>query len=69
LIAQTLKWIIRQLSPIVLMRILPSILTFQLGYRAVKVDLQDLDGIFQTLNLKGLFAGLEVPLLIFQAFK
>ena len=35
-------------------------LTFQLGYRAVKVDLQDLDGIYSNLEFKGAFAGLEV---------
>jgi outer membrane protein len=35
-------------------------LTFQLGYRAVKVDLKDLDGIYSNLEFKGAFAGLEV---------
>jgi outer membrane protein len=35
-------------------------LTFQVGYRAVKVDLKDLDGIYSNLEFKGAFAGLEV---------
>ena len=35
-------------------------MTFQLGYRAVEVDLEDLDGIYSNLEFKGAFAGLEV---------
>lgn len=35
-------------------------LTFQLGYRAVKVELDDLDSIYSDLEFKGVFAGLEV---------
>lgn len=35
-------------------------LTFQVGYRNVKLDLDDLDGIYSNLEFKGAFAGLEV---------
>lgn len=35
-------------------------LTFQLGYRSVELDLDDLDGIYSNLQFKGVFAGLEV---------
>ncbi|WP_340681140.1 TIGR04219 family outer membrane beta-barrel protein [Paraglaciecola sp.] len=35
-------------------------MTFQLGYRSVEVDLEDLDGIYSNLEFKGVFAGLEV---------
>jgi outer membrane protein len=34
--------------------------TFQLGYRAVSLELEDLDGIFSDLEFKGAYAGLEV---------
>jgi outer membrane protein len=34
--------------------------TFQLGYRAVKIELKDLDDIYSDLEFKGVFAGLEV---------
>jgi len=34
--------------------------TFQLGYRAVKIELEDLDDIYSDLEFKGVFAGLEV---------
>ena len=35
-------------------------MTFQLGYRAVQLDLKDLDGIYSDMEFKGVFAGLEV---------
>lgn len=35
-------------------------MTFQVGYRSVEVDLDDLDGIYSNLQFKGVFAGLEV---------
>jgi outer membrane protein len=34
--------------------------TFQLGYRAVSLELEDLDGIYSDLEFKGAYAGLEV---------
>ena len=34
-------------------------LTFQVGYRSVEVDLDDLDGIYSNLQFKGVFAGIE----------
>jgi outer membrane protein len=34
--------------------------TFQLGYRALSLELKDLDGIFSDLEFKGAYAGLEV---------
>jgi hypothetical protein len=34
--------------------------TFQLGYREVSLELEDLDGIFSDLEFKGAYAGLEV---------
>lgn len=34
--------------------------TFQLGYRALSLELEDLDGIFSDLEFKGAYAGLEV---------
>jgi outer membrane protein len=34
--------------------------TFQLGYRSVTVELEDLDDIYSDLEFKGVFAGLEV---------
>ena len=34
--------------------------TFQLGYRAVELELEDLDGIYSNLEFKGVYAGLEV---------
>lgn len=34
--------------------------TFQLGYRAVELELDDLDGIYSKLEFKGVYAGLEV---------
>jgi len=34
--------------------------TFQLGYRAVSLELEDLDGIYSDLEFKGVYAGLEV---------
>jgi outer membrane protein len=34
--------------------------TFQLGYRSVSLELEDLDGIFSDLEFKGAYAGLEV---------
>jgi outer membrane protein len=34
--------------------------TFQLGYRAVELELDDLDGIYSNLEFKGVYAGLEV---------
>ena len=35
-------------------------LTFQLGYRSVSLELEDLDGIYSDLEFKGVYAGLEV---------
>ena len=35
-------------------------MTLQLGYRAMSLDLEDLDGIYSDLEFKGAFAGLEV---------
>ncbi|MCF2947326.1 TIGR04219 family outer membrane beta-barrel protein [Paraglaciecola aquimarina] len=34
--------------------------TFQLGYRAVSLELEDLDNIYSDLEFKGAFAGIEV---------
>lgn len=34
--------------------------TFQLGYRAVELELNDLDDIYSNLEFKGVYAGLEV---------
>lgn len=34
--------------------------TFQLGYRAVQLELDDLDDIYSNLEFKGVYAGLEV---------
>lgn len=34
--------------------------TLQLGYRSVKLELDDLDGIYSNLDFKGAFAGVEV---------
>ena len=34
--------------------------TFQIGYRAITVELDDLDDIYADLEFKGFFAGLEV---------
>jgi outer membrane protein len=34
--------------------------TFQLGYRAVELELDDLDNIYSNLEFKGVYAGLEV---------
>jgi outer membrane protein len=34
--------------------------TFQVGYRAVTLELEDLDDIYSDLEFKGAFAGLEV---------
>jgi outer membrane protein len=34
--------------------------TFQLGYRSVSLELEDLDGIYSDLKFKGAYAGLEV---------
>ncbi|MEP1448743.1 MAG: TIGR04219 family outer membrane beta-barrel protein [Paraglaciecola sp.] len=34
--------------------------TFQLGYRAVELELDDLDDIYSNLEFKGVYAGLEV---------
>ena len=34
--------------------------TFQLGYRAVQLELNDLDDIYSNLEFKGVYAGLEV---------
>ncbi|MFQ3192626.1 MAG: outer membrane protein [Paraglaciecola sp.] len=34
--------------------------TFQVGYRAVTLELEDLDGIYSNLEFKGAYAGLEV---------
>lgn len=35
-------------------------MTFQLGYRAVELELDDLDNIYSNLEFKGVYAGLEV---------
>ena len=35
-------------------------LTLQLGYRAVTLELDDLDDIYSDLEFKGIYAGLEV---------
>jgi outer membrane protein len=35
-------------------------MTFQLGYRAMTLDLDDLDGIYTDLEFSGVFAGVEV---------
>lgn len=35
-------------------------MTFELGYRAVTVQLEDLDDIYSNLDFKGVYAGLEV---------
>ncbi|NCP66184.1 MAG: TIGR04219 family outer membrane beta-barrel protein [Paraglaciecola sp.] len=35
-------------------------LTFQLGYRAVQVELKDLDSIYSQLDFKGAFVGMDV---------
>jgi hypothetical protein len=34
--------------------------TFQVGYRAVELELDDLDDIYSNLEFKGVYAGLEV---------
>lgn len=34
--------------------------TFQVGYRAVTIELENLDGIYSDLEFKGVYAGLEV---------
>ena len=34
--------------------------TFQLGYRSLELELDDLDGVYSNLQFKGAFAGLEV---------
>jgi hypothetical protein len=35
-------------------------MTFELGYRTVTVQLEDLDDIYSNLDFKGVYAGLEV---------
>ena len=35
-------------------------MTFQLGYRSLTLDLDDLDGIYTDLEFSGAFAGVEV---------
>jgi len=35
-------------------------LTFQIGYRAITLELDNLDNVYADLEFKGFFAGLEV---------